>query len=65
MPAPLRYRGISYAPRGHQQLSAQPVEHVYRGHRYSTPLLRPAATASSRAELHYRGVTYRHQAARV
>ena len=61
MTTPLRYRGISYDPRQHERLSDLPVEHIYRGHHYSSAPRHLAAASRSAAELHYRGVTYQHQ----
>lgn len=60
MASQLRYRGVSYDPRNHEQLSADPVEHIYRGRRYSAPPRHLAAPVNSQAELHYRGIAYHH-----
>lgn len=61
MTSPLRYRGVSYDPRNHEQLSDVPVEHIYRGQHYSSPLRHLAAPITPRAELRYRGIAYQHR----
>jgi hypothetical protein len=62
MASQLLYRGVAY-DRSHQELpSPQPVAHVYRGNRYSVPLLHQADHSKNGVELHYRGGTYHHGA---
>lgn len=60
MPSQLRYRGVSYDPRIHVQLPADPVAHTYRGLHYCSPLRHLAAPVNSHTELHYRGIAYHH-----
>jgi hypothetical protein len=60
MPSQLRYRGLSYDPLSHEQLSADPVEHTYRGLHYSSPPRHLAAPVNSQSELRYRGIAYHH-----
>ncbi|MCP9816928.1 DUF4278 domain-containing protein [Synechococcus sp. GreenBA-s] len=62
----LRYRGVAYDPaaRQHPQAaSAQPVDHVYRGHHYSASLQHAAQAVDPALELHYRGSVYHHRLA--
>ena len=57
----LLYRGVSYDNSQHQQPSAAPVDHVYRGQHYSAALLHEAAKVDSTRSFHYRGHEYHHQ----
>ena len=57
----LLYRGVSYDNSRHEQPSAAPVDHAYRGHHYSAPLRHEAAPVDPALELHYRGHVYHHQ----
>ena len=61
MAAQLCYRGISYDPQGHERLSDTPVDHIYRGHHYSSAPRHLSAPANTAAELRYRGIAYHHQ----
>jgi hypothetical protein len=63
MTTPLRYRGVSYDPRNHEQLSDVPVGHIYRGQHYSCPLRHLPTAANSHVALHYRGIAYQHRPA--
>ncbi|MGC6483272.1 MAG: DUF4278 domain-containing protein [Synechococcus sp.] len=54
------YRGVSYDPNQHQDVSNAQVDHTYRGLHYSASLRHEAAPAAS-VELHYRGSTYHHR----
>lgn len=56
----LRYRGIPYDAEQHEHPSAEAVEHLYRGRRYSAPLRHEAAPVNTSVELRYRGTTYHH-----
>ena len=62
MTSSLRYRGISYDPRCHEQPSDLPVEHIYRGHHYNSSLHHAAAPVNTQAMLRYRGIAYHQQA---
>ena len=60
----LCYRGVAYVPAQGQQRpleSSAPVEHVYRGQRYTTSLAHTAASVDPNLELHYRGSVYHHR----
>ena len=59
----LQYRGISYDNASHQQPSAEPVDHAYRGQHYDAPLRHEAAPVNTEVELHYRGSVYHHRQA--
>jgi hypothetical protein len=56
----LQYRGVSYDNSRHEQLPANPVEHIYRGHHYKAPICHEAAEVDPELELHYRGHSYHH-----
>ena len=58
--AKLQYRGVPYDADQHEQPSAQPVEHVYRGQHYAAPLKHDPAAVDPSLELHYRGHAYHH-----
>jgi len=58
----LLYRGVSYDNSRHDQPTATPVEHIYRGHHFQAPLRHEAAPVNPHLELHYRGHAYHHQA---
>ena len=51
------YRGVAYTPSKHEQADSEPVEHVYRGKHYKSPLNHKAASHFS-ADLNYRGISY-------
>ncbi|MFZ0409217.1 MAG: DUF4278 domain-containing protein [Cyanobium sp.] len=57
----LTYRGISYDNSRHEQRSAMPVEHTYRGHHFHAPLHHQAAGVDPELELHYRGHAYHYR----
>ena len=57
----LQYRGVSYDTTTHQQPSAEPVDHAYRGQHYDAPLRHEAAAVDPALELHYRGHVYHHR----
>jgi hypothetical protein len=59
----LRYRGVSYDPAQHEQLSAAPVDHVYRGHHYDAAPRHEVAPSDAEVELTYRGHAYHHRQA--
>lgn len=60
----LCYRGVAYDPAQRRPLeSPAPVEHVYRGQRYTAPLAHAAAPLDPALELHYRGSVYHHRQA--
>lgn len=58
----LLYRGVSYDNSRRQQRPTAPVEHIYRGHHFNTPLRHEAAHVDPTLELHYRGHLYHHHA---
>lgn len=60
MATQLRYRGVSYDPAAHEQLSDQPVEHTYRGRHFNAATRHEAAPSKTDVALHYRGSIY-HQ----
>jgi hypothetical protein len=60
MSSPLLYRGVAYDHSHDKKPSGRPVEHIYRGNRYSTPLLHQADHSKDGLELHYRGSSYHH-----
>ncbi|MFZ9753180.1 MAG: DUF4278 domain-containing protein [Cyanobium sp.] len=55
----LQYRGVSYDNAKHQPPASTPVEHAYRGLRYSSSLRHEPATIDPNREFHYRGHVYR------
>jgi len=55
------YRGVAYKTTSHEQLNANNVEHVYRGHRYEAPLKHEAAASDKKVELSYRGSVYQQR----
>lgn len=59
----LRYRGVAYDTASHDQPSAVPVDHVYRGHHYVASLLHESSDQDPEVELHYRGHIYHHRSA--
>lgn len=59
----LQYRGVAYDNAAHEQPSAAPVEHTYRGQHFDAPLKHEAAAVDATVELQYRGHHYHHQAA--
>lgn len=59
----LLYRGVCYDNSRHEQPSAQPVEHIYRGQHFQAPLRHGVASVDPDLALHYRGHTYHHPAA--
>ncbi|MFM2158028.1 MAG: hypothetical protein RLZZ124_502 [Cyanobacteriota bacterium] len=59
----LQYRGVSYDNAQHEQPSATPVDHAYRGLHYSASLRHEAAPVDTGLELHYRGQVYHHRQA--
>ena len=59
----LQYRGVAYDNASHDHPSANPVDHIYRGHHFQAPLNHEAAPVDPLQELHYRGQVYHHQAA--
>jgi hypothetical protein len=59
----LQYRGVSYDNASHEQPSAQPVDHAYRGQHYSAALRHEAAPVDTEVELQYRGHVYYHRQA--
>ena len=61
----LLYRGVSYDNSRHEQLPANPVAHIYRGHHYQASIRHEAASVNPELELHYRGHNYHHEAARA
>ena len=63
MATQFRYRGISYDPAQHEQLSSQPVDHVYRGQHFDAAPRHEAAPVDEVVELHYRGTVYHHRQA--
>lgn len=58
----LQYRGVSYDNTTHEQPSAQPVDHAYRGQHYDASLRHEAADVDVDTEFHYRGHVYHHRA---
>lgn len=58
----LLYRGVTYDNSRHEQRSAAPVDHVYRGHHFNAPLRHDAVPVDPALELHYRGHIYQHEA---
>ena len=59
----LRYRGVSYDPAQHEQLSNAPVDHIYRGHHYNAATRHEAAPVDPDVLLAYRGHVYHHRQA--
>ena len=51
------YRGVAYTTSKTEQDNSEPVEHVYRGKHYKSPLNHKAASHFS-ADLNYRGISY-------
>lgn len=58
----LQYRGVSYDNARHEQPSAAPVDHAYRGLHFSSALRHEAVSVDSSRAFHYRGHVYHHQA---
>lgn len=58
--ARLLYRGVPYDTSSRPHPTPIPVQHTYRGHLYSAPLLHEPAPLNPNLELHYRGHAY-HQ----
>ena len=58
----LQVLGVSYDSDRHEQPSATPVEHTYRGQRFEAPLRRDAANVKP-TKLSYRGQVYQRRSA--
>lgn len=54
----LCYRGLPYDHAHDECPSAAPVEHVYRGHHYASPLLHQPSLTDEGLDLVYRGSHY-------
>ncbi|MCP9859486.1 MULTISPECIES: DUF4278 domain-containing protein [unclassified Cyanobium] len=54
----LCYRGLPYDHSHDERPSAAPMEHVYRGHHYASPLLHQPSHADEGLDLIYRGTHY-------
>ena len=59
----LQYRGVAYDTANHEQLSTEPVDHVYRGQHFDAAPRHDAAPVNTDVELQYRGQHYHHQQA--
>ncbi len=55
------YRGITYNPSEHELASANYVEHVYRGKKYTAPLNHKSVKPVQEVKLLYRGSVYEHR----
>jgi hypothetical protein len=58
----LQFHGVAYDSARHEQPSATPVEHTYRGQRFAAPLRRDAANVQP-TKLSYRGQAYQRRSA--
>ena len=58
----LQFLGVSYDSDRHEQPSAAPVEHTYRGQRFEAPLRHDAAPVEP-TKLSYRGQVYQRRSA--
>ena len=54
----LCYRGLPYDHSHDERPSAAPMEHVYRGHHYASPLLHQPSLTDEGLDLVYRGNHY-------
>jgi len=56
----LCYRGLHYDHSQDAPPSAEPIEHVYRGHHYASPLRHQPSLTDETLDLVYRGTHYHH-----
>ena len=54
----LCYRGLPYDHSRDERPSSAPLEHVYRGHHYASPLLHQPSHTDEGLDLIYRGTHY-------
>jgi hypothetical protein len=59
----LQFLGVSYDPTLREQPSNSPVEHTYRGQRFTAPLRHEQTSSADTTTLYYRGQAYQRRAA--